>query len=89
MVPEPQSVKAPAEYVVLMKSDAVEGDSTERFEAVGRYVARDGNVAIKAASEKCHSPTGSFVLVAIPSRSFQPVKVTPKTVTTLTLEVAS
>jgi hypothetical protein len=78
----PQQVPAKeqlTEYVVL---ELIVGAS-EGWSGFARESARDGNAAIKAALEG-NTDGGTFV--AIPARSWKPVKVTPKVETTLVLE---
>lgn len=73
------SVKVPdgTEYVVLRQED-------DRWVVAKTTVARTPENAIKSA----HSNGNGAVYVAVPSRSWNPVKVTPKVETTLTLEAA-
>ncbi len=64
------------EYVVLRQED-------DRWVVAKTTVARTPENAIKSAYGN-----GGAVYVAVPSRSWNPVKVTPKVETTLTLEAA-
>lgn len=73
---------ASTEYIVLLAG------SDGRYEVVGSKHARDAAGAIKAAAPTINSEAGWFVAVAVPARSWQPIKVTPKVETTLILEDA-
>lgn len=84
-VPEPpKKTAAPTEYVILGASD-----KGEWFKQNDHIFARGGDAAVlqflDAHPPKPDSPTK---YVAIPARSWKPVKVTPQTVTTLKLEEA-
>lgn len=72
-----QPTKSETEYVIL---EFVPPGSWDEF---GRGTGRDSHAAIKAALET--NPTGG-TFVAIPARSWKPVKVTTKTETTLVLD---
>lgn len=79
---------AGTEYVVLRQSD------NGNWREDSTVTARDGDTAIKkayeAASKQPATPTSNpavtVAFVAVPKRSWQPVKVTPKVETTLILE---
>lgn len=70
------------EYVVLFQLG--EG----RWQYDGAVVARDASTAIRKTYESRPTPDPGIAVtfVAVPSRSWSPVKVTPKVETTLVLE---
>lgn len=95
------SVKAETSYVVLGQQSAreylpgVEGDvdTTEMGKAindvwikVGEFTARSAEAAVKAHAEKAKPESGVFV--AIPARSWQPMRVATKTETKLEVSAA-
>lgn len=90
--PAPEPVKAKAapekiqltDYIVLVKT----GD---HWEEAARIVGRSAENAIREAAEKMAGtrPTDAPTFVAIPARSFKPVVVRTKTVTSLVIEGAS
>lgn len=87
------SVKAASAYVVLAQyraevSGVAVGAGENLWQHVGEVEARSAEAAIRKHAEKT-AGTNARVFVAIPARSFQPVKVTPKTVTTLAIEATS
>lgn len=93
MTPEPQSIDAGTDYIVLAKQPpSLSGDSTAEFSGnvwrhVGQYTARSAEAAIRAymGNGKTEATT---VLVAVPVRSWNPVRVETKTVTTLEIKEA-
>lgn len=85
----PQSLKADTEYVVLRLHDAP--GSEGRWDRVGPDVvsARDSAQAIREVVAKLGDNNDGATFVAVPARSWKPVKVTTKVETTLVLEEAS
>lgn len=85
--PAPAPVEAPAltPYVVLKKEDSGGG----WLVAKERVTCRNAEVAIREVAEKLGADEQAGTYLAIPVRSWNPVKVAPKTVTTLEMEAAS
>lgn len=80
MVPEPQSVNVDTSYVVLYTTEL-----DPKWGEYKRVTARSAEAAIKSAiGEKI--PDGAVQFVAVPERSWKPVKVRAKIETTLVLE---
>lgn len=77
--PGPKSKQAPTEYVVLAKVD------DDGWREIGSFKAVGSNAAIKA--HLATGPSGAYTaLVAVPARSWQPVKPKTETVTKTSLE---
>lgn len=86
--PEPQSLKADTTYVILERTKPVDPTiAGESWQKVGQVSGRTAEAAIKKHAEGVAS-TGAAVFLAIPDRSWRPVKVTPKVATTLVIEEA-
>jgi hypothetical protein len=77
--PEAKTTASRTNYVVLQK----DGNTWEFVDDVQATSAR---AAINAHAGKALGQPGTFV--AIPARSWRPVKVTPKTTTSLVIEEA-
>ena len=90
-VAEPQSVRADTAYIVLAL-----GDDPDIAGAVWKVVATQ--LLAKSTGAACQQyaetipdsllPADGLVLIAIPARSWKPVRIKPQTVTTLIVEDA-
>lgn len=69
-------------YVVVRKT----GQSWDVIK--DRVTCRNGEIAIREVVEGLADVDQAGVYIAIPARSWNPVKITPKTVTTLEIEAA-
>jgi hypothetical protein len=81
--PEPDSRRAETSYVILELLPA-----TAAWEAHNNatIMARTPELAIRAFAETLALTAEGTTFVAIPARSWKPVRVRPKTVTTLEIE---
>lgn len=85
---EQQSVRATTEYVVLMQD--VGGEWRRAKLTVGSLVvARDAVAAVRHVVEKMPDIAEGATFVAIPARSWKPMRVKTETVTSLTIEDAT
>lgn len=73
----PKASDAGTEYVVLRQDD-------DKWAFVKKSTARTPDAAVKDA----HGTGSAAVYVAVPARSWKPMKVTPKVETTLVVEAA-
>jgi hypothetical protein len=80
---EPQSVKADTEYLVL-----VQDPDSPHWSELGTYRGRNQQEAIEKTVQGVRSGDQGGTFVAVPARSWKPVKVTPKVETTFTFEDA-
>jgi len=70
------------EYVILKQLD------TSGWDRVSKITSRSAEQAVRDVVESLSDGDQGGTFVAIPARSWKPVKVTPLTVTTLKLEEA-
>lgn len=77
---EEHSVKADTEYAVLRFEDN-DIAGLQRWEFVESVLARSAEAAIRQVASRADG-----LYVAVPSRSWKPLKVTTKTETTLVIE---
>lgn len=84
-VPVTASVKVDTEYVVLRWNGNDAEKKLETWAVVGTFTARTAGDAAKAAHARRGSDNGS-TYVAVPARSWKPVRVTPKVETSLVVE---
>lgn len=82
MTGEQHSVKADTDYIVLAGQGLA-------WQEIGLFTARDANAAVKkAAAETLEGDDQALSFVAVPSRSFNPVKVAVKIERSIVLEEA-
>lgn len=87
--PEPVPAKAETSYVILERINvAAPGESgTDEYQVCETIEARAADQAIRSYVETLDEGAKSGTFVAVPARSWRPVTVTPKTVTTTTLVI--
>jgi hypothetical protein len=79
--PKEKAAKKNTQYVVL-RALPEEAAQPPRFERMGRFKGPASNAIKEAAGNMAASPDGTYV--AIPARSFKPVKLATKTETRVT-----